>query len=563
MSSHAPADRTAPPALAKALRQEALLAERPSRAALLALTPDWPLRTARIAVVRNAPFEPVAAVAAPFLAQADLAADWRWSDYDDSLGLAGLDDGADAVLLWLDFRRYRLDRAALAAFVGERLAAIRERVAAPVLVADSPDDPALNGDLAAAARRIPGVTVYPRSLAAERLGEAYRDPRLLRLAGDDLSAAAGVEHARELGLDWLPALLSPPLKALALDLDNTLYEGVLGEDGPEGVALSDTHRALQSRLADLHRAGLLLALVSRNEPQDVDALFAARPDFPLRPDMISARAIGWGGKDRGVADIAAALNIGAEAVLFVDDNPGEVAQVAAALPGTPILWAADPARTLRGLSLFPGLRRLRRGREDALRAHDLSGRAERARLTASGQDYVAALHPRLGFAVATSSTLARLQELSIKTNQFNLALARLTAAEAATYVQAGGRAAASAALADDLSDSGVILSMFARREGETMIVDDLCVSCRALGRGLETAMILEAAVGLAERLGAASVAFTHRSGPRNAPARAWLADLNGEALPDEGRVLVSLDAARRRLADVRVARTWRADGPEE
>jgi FkbH-like protein len=541
--------------LSKAMQQHLLLGAAPSRRDLSAYAADWPLAPLAAQVVRNCPFESVAALAAPFLAHADLAVGWFYSDYDDSLSLSSFDDGAGVVLIWLDYRRYSLETAALAAFLEARLTDIRARTGAPILIADDPDSPhaaALNRALAEMAGRIGGLHVYPRGAVAAQLGGAFHDARMAKLAGSDLSAAAGALIARELGLSWLPALVRPALKAIALDLDNTLYSGVLGEDGAAGLVLTEDHRALQQRLAALQASGLLLALVSKNEAEDVDALFAARPDFPLRPEMITARAIGWGSKRAGLSDIAAAMNIGADAILFVDDNLGEIAQA----EGLAALHAADPATTLRALDLFPGLRQLRAGREDALRAGDIAANRERARLSGDGADYRAALKPRLAFRHADAATVGRAHELSNKTNQFNLALARLTEAQAASFARDPDAAVIEAALSDALSDSGVVMALFARRQNDALVVEDLCISCRALGRGIEDAMILEAALAAASKLGAKALAFRHASSPRNGPARTWLQTFSDAPLAESGLLAVTLQDAAQRLAALPVDTHW-------
>ena len=105
---------------------------------------------------------------------------------------------------------------------------------------------------------------------------------------------------------------------------------------------------MQSRLVELRAAGIFLALVSRNRPEDVERLFAARRDFPLQWEHFSARSIGWADKAGGVADAARALRIGVDSVVFVDDNPGELAAVASQLAGVRSLYAeTDAAATLR------------------------------------------------------------------------------------------------------------------------------------------------------------------------------------------------------------------------
>jgi FkbH-like protein len=552
----------APPGLDKAMQQSRLLADPLSRKDVLTYEIRWPLRTVRCSVVRNTPVESIAAAARPFLGHAGLAVDWTYSAYDDSLGLADFDASADLVLVWLDFSRYGLESPAWRGFLEDRLLAIRTRTPAPILIADAPGDvpsaEAIEAALANVLARIPGLAIYPRSATARDLGLAYRDVRLSKVAGSDLSGPATLSHARDIGMSWIPALVQPAVKCLALDLDNTLYSGVLGEDGPSGVKLTNAHKLLQERLVGLQAQGFLLAVVSKNEAADVQELFQLRTDFPIRPELVSAWAVSWNAKAQGLTDIARRLNIGVDALLFVDDNLGEIASTAAAHPDTPVLYAADPAEAMRGLAWLPGLRRLRFGREDALRAADLAAKAERERLTGVGRDYVTALKPKLTFRFADESSIGRLHELSNKTNQFNLAVARLSAAQAAALALEGRDSGAlGCTLSDALSDSGVILSMFGKADGSTLIVEDLCISCRALGRNLEDKMILEGALKLADRLGCQAIGFRYRRGPRNGPALTWLAALTDDTVEnDEGIVVISLDDAGRKIAGAQVETLW-------
>jgi FkbH-like protein len=518
-----------PAALRRIDWQAALFAPRPRRMALQGLKASWPLRDVTVAVHRNAPFEYVAQAMPPFLAYAGLAATFRFGDYDDSLAFSDGDD-ADVQLVWLDHERYRdrLAPEALAAWLAERLAQLRAASLAPILVANwgaaDAEAVAFDAALERHCRALPGLRIYDRRPLIEAMGESYRDPRLAGVGATNLSGPATLAVARELALRWLPAMLRPRLKCIAVDFDNMLYAGVLGEDGIAGVRLTDAHRALQQRLVALHGEGLFLAALSKNEPEDVERLLAERADFPLRRAHFSAMAIGWHSKAAGLADIAAALNIGAESILFVDDNLGEIAEVAAAFPETPCVYGADPALALAELSLGPDLL-----------AADLAANAARAQLarTTDPLAYLGALETRLDFALNPPDGIGRIAELSGKTNQFNLAVRRFNEAEVSRWVARGDTCAVTVALSDRLSDSGIVAMLLMRVEGEALLVEELCISCRALGRRLETLMIATAAGAVAEAQGCREIRFAHATGPRNAPARTWLAGFISGDIEDE------------------------------
>jgi FkbH-like protein len=390
------------------------------------------------------------------------------------------------------------------------------------------------------------VRVAPRFPLTEEYGDEYWDDRMSKLTGSAYSDSALIAQARDLGLGWIPAALSPRLKVVAVDLDNTLYQGVLGEDGIAGVSIAGDFRKIQERLRNLHRQGILLAVVSRNEREDVDALFATRSDFPLRRDHCSVVEAGWGGKADALEKIAGRLRVGLDSVLFVDDNLGELAAVAEALPPVRLAHARSPEQTLALLRHGPGLLRWAEGGEDALRAQDLAVADVREGIAKQGRekgDYLGALGVEVAFAANAASHVERLAELSGKTNQFNLALQRYSAHAVSELQKANDWICITANVKDRLSDSGVVFAMVAKWEADVFRVEELCISCRALGRGLEDMLVVEAIQESLRRRPARRVAFKHRTGPRNAPARDWLERFVGERLAPEGQCDMNWDVA--------------------
>jgi FkbH-like protein len=539
--------------LLRAQRQALLFSPNPTRRELLKLEPAWPTRTIRLRVHRNHAFEPVASVLAPYLAFAGFDADVALGDYDDSLGF-GLTGPADVEVVWLDFARYSNfgEHGELAPWVADRLAALRAQSAAPILVADCADDTdaarAFNAALRTHAEQLAAVYVCDQASIRAELGAAYVDERMATTVGTRLSNAACIRTARLLGCSWLPGALLPRLKALVLDLDNTLYDGVLGEDGVAGVRLTEAHAALQRRIVELGAEGLFLAVCSRNEAADVRELFAARADFPLRPEHLLAMEVSWGAKSDGLRRIAESLRIGTDALLFVDDNPGELAAVASELPDVKSLYAGPRAQdALDALNFYPGIHRFRADETDALRARDLEATRQRANLAAEAEDpdsYLRSLDIRLQVTRDSRAELDRLASLSVKTNQFNLSLRRLSPTEVERFITAPDHSAVSVRLSDRLSDSGIIGAMFTRREGDTVFVDELCISCRALGRRLEDVMVAEAVRSAADGADVRQVCFRPVEGPRNQPALAWLTQFAGDsaAAGPDGWVAVPWDA---------------------
>lgn len=545
--------------------QSIVFAASPRRIDLLRLQPSWPLVPVRLLVHRNQQFEFVATPLERFLMYGGYSLETSIGGYDDSLLFKGADPDYDVELVWLDFERYfdKLDADDLATWLRERIESRRRASSAPILIADraQPGDTGLrfNDRLQALLGDLPGVSIAAVSETARELGAAFFDERARTVTASTLSDRAAIEVARRLAFEWLPPRLEPRIKAIAVDLDGTLYSGVLGEDGAAKLDLQPAHRLIQETLVRLSRDGVLLVLVSRNEPGDVERLFQERPDFPLRADDFSFAKIGWEAKSLGLVAASEALRIGTGAILFVDDNPGEIAQAAAGVPGLRCLLAEDAQDVARALGRYPGLAGYRVLASDALRRADLSAQRTRAQLaveTADPDAYIRSLEVSLGFAVDDRSDLERLSELSLKTNQFNTALSRLSEVEVARRLAAEDCRTIAVSLVDRLSDAGTIAAIFTRRDGEVMVVDEIAISCRALGRGIEDFMICTALVRVGDELGVDAACFATTSGPRNLPARKWLDGLLGSRPADSQVGIRDLaDRSLRMRGLVRVA--WR------
>lgn len=538
-------------ALRKAEWQPVLFTSRPLRSRLLMLRASWVCEPLRIRVHRNHAFEHVASAMGPYLAYAGWRGEFHYSDYDDSLSLGEVADApqVDAEIVWLDFERYdqRHNPTGLTRWLLERLHGLRALSSAPILVLGWGGGGnlarAFHATLDEALGTIPGARLCDPEPVAELLGDRFFDDRAAPLSGTRLSDMACVLLARELTCHWLAASLRPRIKALALDLDQTLYRGVIGEDGPERVELTSSHAELQRRLVALQSQGVFLAMVSRNRLEDVERLFAVRADFPLRWEHFSACSIGWADKALGLGEVAGALRIGVDAMAFVDDNPGELAAVAAHWPPLHTVYAEEDADgTCRTLDWYPGLWTWSVGETDLLRVADLGTatlRAQALEQSANREEYLRSLQIRIDLGLNPRARLARLVELSQKTNQFNLNLGRIGEAEMTRCLEDHGRRVVSIRLRDRLSDSGVIGLVSGRRQGEALVIDELCISCRALGRNLEDLLVGQAVRWILEELPADRVEFEHRTGSRNEPARQWLAQLLRHALVgDQGREAV-------------------------
>jgi FkbH-like protein len=516
--------------------QATLFATRPARIGLMNLELTGPRpQVIQINIWRNHSFEPIETLIGPYAAFGRWQGNFKYSDYDDSLAFSNRLP-AQIEILWLDFSRYHHSTSfePWLEWLTGRVKCLRGATSAPILLVSWTDSPVHSAAVQAALAAITAAFFCDLGELCAEAGVNLLDPRVSQVTGSPVGPSAQAVIARKLACHWIPAAVLPPIKAIALDLDNTLHAGVLGEDGVDGVLLGPGHRDLQNFLVGLRQRGIFLALVSRNNYADVENLFTCRGDYPLRWADFSATEISWGEKADALRRVAEALRIATDAIVFVDDNPGELASVAAQLPHLHTVFAGDdPGVTLRALEYYPGCWRWKIEAADGLRIADLEVNAEREKLLAEHSDltaYYRSLNVTLNLRFDPADQVSRLADLCRKTNQFNLALRRLNEAELVDRLERSDACVASVQLSDRLSDSGVVAVVVGHRQGDSLLIEELCISCRALGRKLEDTMVLEAIRRMPILAGCRTLAFQVDHGPRNHPALEWLARLLG--LPD-------------------------------
>lgn len=398
----------------------------------------------------------------------------------------------------------------------------------------------------------------------------WYDERMRLLARAPIAAASLDPLAGE-HLKHLRALAGLTRRLLVLDLDGTLWGGVLGEDGIDGIALGDTYPgnafvAFQRAVDRIRRRGAVLAAVSKNHPDDVRAAFERHPAMVLKPDDFAEIAAGWRRKPDVVAGIAQRLGLGFEHVAFVDDDPVERARMRAALPAveTVDLPAApeDYAAALLDGGLFEGGGLTAEDRERTA----LYRRRAEAEAVRAGADDLEAFYRDLAMVVRFEplgpATLGRAAQLTHKTNQFNATGRRYGEAELARMAQDPAWIGFLARLDDRFGTHGLVGLVLARSRsgGEVLEIDTFLLSCRALGRTVETAMLARLAE-LARARGAKVLAGRIVPGARNEPVRDLYCrhGFREAGREHEGAVLWEGDPA---MPDLRVPEWIRNDGAD-
>ncbi|HET7314095.1 HAD-IIIC family phosphatase [Salinisphaera sp.] len=354
----------------------------------------------------------------------------------------------------------------------------------------------LNDNLAAAYRDDPRVHVLDVDRAIANAGrQASWNPRMYHLAkiawdGPGLQAAAQT-IARA-----LCALVTPAKKCLVLDLDNTLWGGVVGEDGIGGLKIEtgdpvgEAFQEFQRVLLDIKARGVLLALVSKNNPEDVDEAFSTI-DMPLSRADFAAWRVNWEHKPLNIESIAAELNIGVDSIVFVDDNPAECELVRQTLPEVEVIGLPrDPADYAELLQQSWSFDKLTLTEEDTRKTEQYlenAARTENLRTATDLSAYLENLGTSVEIGAAASKDLARLHQLFSKTNQFNLTTKRYTLVELKQFAESEEWLFEWIRVKDNFGDLGLVGAYLVNLSDKTPEIDSFILSCRALGREIETA----------------------------------------------------------------------------
>ncbi len=320
----------------------------------------------------------------------------------------------------------------------------------------------------------------------------------------------------------LAAVRGTTRKALVLDLDNTLWGGVIGDDGVEGIALGqgsaagEAFLAIQQMALALRQRGIVLAVCSKNDEAVARLPFQGHPDMVLREAHIAVFVANWGDKATNLRAIAAALNIGLDALVFLDDNPVERAQVRRELPMVAVPEIGDdPALYPRRLAAAGYFEALAFAAEDRQRADQYRANAERAAFagTSDMAGYLASLDMVADFRAFDATNRARIAQLINKSNQFNLTTRRYAEKEVAALEADPSKLTMQVRLVDRFGDNGMISVIIVDRE--SWEIDTWLMSCRVLGRRMEDAVLAEI-MAAAREAGAEYVTGRHIPSAKNA-----------------------------------------------
>jgi FkbH-like protein len=358
-------------------------------------------------------------------------------------------------------------------------------------------------------------------------------------------------------------------KCVVVDLDNTLWGGVVGEVGPDGIQLGPTapgveYVELQEALLNLTRRGVLLAACSKNNLDDVLPVLREHRAMVLREEHFAAMRINWRNKAENLAEIATELNIGLDALVFLDDNPVERELIRQVLPEVLTVELPRDASLYREtLEELADFELLALTREDELRVSQYQANRRRQALEQSSgslDEYLRSLEIRAEIGRAAGHHVPRLVQMFNKTNQFNTTTRRYQAPDVEGFLASPAHRVYVLDVADRFGDHGLVGTAVVREDGEAWVIDNVLLSCRAMGLSVETTLLRQIADaararGVARLVGefaptaknAPCADFYSRHGFRRegdgAGAQAWVLDPRAVRIEDPAWIAVTVTGA--------------------
>jgi FkbH-like protein len=357
----------------------------------------------------------------------------------------------------------------------------------------------LNRQVRELVRRTGNAFFVDMNLILSRTGdEAFHDHRYWHIGRAPYTRQALQEIASEV-IKYIRPLKGKSRKCLVLDCDNTLWGGIVGEDGLASIKLGTTYPGspyleFQQEIVNLYHRGVLIALCSKNNQEDVWEVFDSHPDMVLERKHIAASQINWDDKATNLRKIAADLNIGLDSLVYIDDSEFETSLVESVLPEieTITLDSSQAVRYRDTLASCGFFDTLSMSEEDRKRGSMYAADADREKLRTDSSDmdsYLESLEIVMDVQFASELSIPRVAQLTQKTNQFNLTTRRYSESDIANLSNNHDADVLHARLADRIGDMGIIGACILRYEKESVVIDSFMISCRALGRGVEHAFL--------------------------------------------------------------------------
>jgi len=338
--------------------------------------------------------------------------------------------------------------------------------------------------------------VFPlREMITELGSDEFYSDKLWYLGGVKYSIKAQNLLVNEIRL-LMKALNKKRKKCLVLDLDNTLWGGVIGEDGVDGIELAEfkegaRYKDFQKRLKELREMGILLAVCSKNNPDDAMEVIRKHPHMVLREEDFVSFRINWKPKPKNVAEIAAELNIGIDSLVFIDDNPVEREAVRENLPEVTVPEFPKDTANLESFThelyrkYFYTLENTFEDRDKTKMYRDNARRSTEQASATDLESFFRGLKTEIIIWKLQPADIRRAAELTQKTNQFNLTTKRYTEKDIEAFSRSEDYVVYIASVSDKYGDNGKVSLVIVKKDGRTAEIDSFIMSCRVMGRYIE------------------------------------------------------------------------------
>jgi len=345
---------------------------------------------------------------------------------------------------------------------------------------------------------------------------------------------------------------TPPHKVIVLDCDNTLWQGVCGEDGALGVTVGPPYKALQEFMIAQRDAGMLVCLCSKNNEEDVWKVFENNPGMVLKREHFVSTRINWQPKSENLRSLSAELQLGLDSFIFLDDSAIECAEVEARCPDALTLQLPEQESDFKKfLSHVWAFDHLKITEEDRQRSDLYAQDAERKQALEQWlrlDDFLAGLELQVEFLPMTKAEMPRVAQLTQRTNQFNFTSVRRTDGEVERLCTAGNADCLVIRLRDRFGDYGLVGAMIFTRQPGLLDVDNVLLSCRALGRRVEHRMLSHLG-RIAQEESRKTVRINFVPTPKNKPARDFLESM-GAVVEDGNSIASRIDFESERIAEL-------------
>jgi FkbH-like protein len=398
----------------------------------------------------------------------------------------------------------------------------------------------INRALSLEALKYEGIYILDYDALVSRHGRAHwTDEKKWLASRAPVSSQCLIYLAKEY-LKFIVPLCGRGAKALVIDLDNTLWGGIIGEDGIDGIKIGSEcpgapYLELQRTILSIADRGILLAICSKNNQIDAMEVLENHPAMLLRSKHFAATRINWNDKAQNLREIAMELNVGLDSIAFLDDNPAERQRVKLAIPEIIIVeLPEDPmgyAAALRASPVFECLAITVEDRDRAKYYSDQRGRRQLESSSASIEEFYRSLEMRAEIVQVNTLTLTRFARLTQKTNQLNTTTRRYSENEILGMLGNPAWNLFGVRIVDRFGDNGIVGAIFMKKVGATAEIDTFLLSCRVIGRTVETTMLAHAC-GIATRSNCRWLTGWFLPTRKNVPAAKIYSD-HGFSLIDE------------------------------